>query len=401
MFVRFVKQGRLHVVMPDGTRRTYGEAEARPITISITDRKTVRSLCLGPTLALGEAYTDKKLVIEDDRLREFLDLILKNLVHGSEIPAIRFSHRIRKLHKWFTQYNPAKRARANVKHHYDLSDRLYELFLDSDRQYSCAYFKSPDDTIDQAQLQKKHHIARKLLLSPGRTVLDIGCGWGGLGLYLAEEYDARVYGVTLSSGQHRVANERAERRGLKDKAEFHLRDYRKVNSKFDRIVSVGMFEHVGVPHYREFFRKLSEFLKDDGVALLHTIGRFDGPGTNNPWINKYIFPGAYTPAMSEVLSAIELEGLVVTDIEVLRLHYAATLRRWYDNFMANIDEILEEYDERFCRMWRFYLASCEMGFRYNQMVVFQFQLAKDQASVPLIRDYLYTHNEEPPERLPL
>lgn len=275
-----------------------------------------------------------------------------------------------------------------MAHHYDLSSRLYELFLDSDRQYSCAYFASPDDSLEEAQLAKKRHIAAKLLLEPGQKLLDIGCGWGGLGLYCAQVSGASVTGVTLSEEQHKIACARAKEQGLDGKVDFRLIDYRDVNDRFDRIVSVGMFEHVGTKHYDEFFNKVRDLLAEDGVMLLHTIGRSDGPGVTDPWIRKYIFPGGYIPALSEMMPAIERSGLVVTDIEVLRLHYAETLRHWSERFSANRDAVKEIYDERFCRMWEFYLAGAEMAFRHWGQVVFQVQLARKQDAVPLTRSYL-------------
>jgi cyclopropane-fatty-acyl-phospholipid synthase len=287
------------------------------------------------------------------------------------------------------QFNPAGRSRANVAHHYDLSGALYDLFLDADRQYSCAYFARPGMTLEQAQEAKKAHIAAKLLLEPGMRVLDIGCGWGGMALTLARRHGARVLGVTLSQEQHRVATERARAAELSGQVEFRLADYRSVEGTFDRILSVGMFEHVGVPHYRTYFRTLCDRLAPDGVALVHTIGRAAPPGATNPWIAKYIFPGGYCPALSEVAAAVEKEGLWQTDIEVWRLHYAETLRHWHDRFMANIDTARALYDERFCRMWRFYLVASELTFRLNRQCVFQIQLARRQDAVPLTRDYLH------------
>ena len=286
------------------------------------------------------------------------------------------------------------RSRANVAHHYDLSGELYDLFLDTDRQYSCAYFRRPDMTLEEAQAAKKHHIAGKLLIEPGMKVLDIGCGWGGMGLTLARDYGAEVTGVTLSTEQYNMANKRAEEAGLADRCKFELMDYRDVQGQFDRIVSVGMFEHVGIPHYEEYFRTVKRLLTDDGIALIHTIGRSDPPGTTSPWILKYIFPGGYCPALSEAMRPIENQDLFATDVEVWRLHYAETLRHWHDRFMANIDRARELYDERFCRMWRYYLLACEMTFRHNRQVVFQFQITKQQDAVPLTRDYLYCPDDK-------
>jgi cyclopropane-fatty-acyl-phospholipid synthase len=286
------------------------------------------------------------------------------------------------------QFNPKERARRNVAHHYDLSGALYDLFLDDDRQYSCAYFRRPGDGLETAQEQKKRHIAAKLLLEPGMTVLDIGSGWGGLDLYLAENADVKVTGVTLSTEQLNVSRRRADETGLAGRVEYFLRDYREQTGVFDRIVSVGMFEHVGVGHFDAFFSTVRDRLADDGVALLHMIGRADGPGVTDAWIRKYIFPGGYFPALSEVSFAIEKAGLWVTDIEVLRLHYAETLRHWRRRFLANRDKAVALYDERFCRMWEFYLAASEISFRYMNCAVYQIQLAKRQEAVPLTRDYM-------------
>ena len=282
-------------------------------------------------------------------------------------------------------------AQRNVAHHYDLSGDLYDLFLDDDRQYSCAYFKTPQDSLEHAQTQKKAHIARKLLLKPGMSVLDIGCGWGGLALTLARDHGVNVVGVTLSREQYAVASRRAQEQGLANQVEFRLQDYRHVPEQYDRIVSVGMFEHVGAPHFRTFFRGLNKRLRRDGIALLHTIGRSGPPSVTSPWINKYIFPGGYVPALSETASAIEQERLRITDVEVLRLHYAQTLKHWHDRFMTNIDAASALYDARFCRMWRFYLVASELTFRLRDQVVFQIQLSHDQTAVPLTRDYLYPH----------
>jgi len=280
------------------------------------------------------------------------------------------------------------RAQKNVAHHYDLDGGIYDLFLDSDKQYSCAYFADPNMTLEEAQVAKKRHIAAKLRIEPGMRVLDIGCGWGGMALTLAEEAGANVVGVTLSKEQHMVARRRAAERGLEAQVEFRLQDYRTLTESFDRIVSVGMFEHVGVGHYREYFDRVRELLTNNGVALIHTIGRLDGPGSTNPWIAKYIFPGGYIPALSEFAAAVERSGIIITDVEVLRLHYAETLREWRRRFMEKRDTAARIYDERFCRMWEFYLAGSETSFRNESMAVFQVQLAKHVAALPLTRDYM-------------
>jgi cyclopropane-fatty-acyl-phospholipid synthase len=292
------------------------------------------------------------------------------------------------LTRRFLQYNPVPRARRNVAHHYDLSDQLYELFLDRDRQYSCAYFRTLEDDLETAQLNKKRHIAAKLVLRPGDKVLDIGCGWGGMALYLASECDVDVTGLTLSAEQHTVAQRRAAAAGLSDRVRFHLRDYREERGRYDRIVSVGMFEHVGVNHYGQFFAQLKSMLTPDGIALLHAIGRMEGPGSTNPWLRKYIFPGGYSPALSEVTPAAEKARLWITDIEILRLHYAETLRHWRARFEHNRERIRALYDERFCRMWELYLTGSEVAFRRQGHFVFQMQLAKSVDTVPLTRDYM-------------
>jgi len=295
---------------------------------------------------------------------------------------------LRYLYRRLTQLNWRRRARRNVAHHYDLDDRLYSLFLDADRQYSCAYFETPDQSLDDAQLAKRRHLAAKLLTQAGQRVLDIGCGWGGLALYLAENCGAQVTGITLSEHQLAAARVRAAEKGLAATADFRLQDYREVAGPFDRIVSVGMFEHVGVGFYEEFFRKCRAALADDGVMLLHAIGRSEGPSVTNPWIGKYIFPGGYIPALSEVLPAVERAGLMVTDIEILRLHYAETLKAWRQRFLAHRDEVERIYDRRFVRMWEFYLAASEMAFREQGLMVFQMQLTKRQGVVPMTRDYI-------------
>ncbi|WP_106206551.1 SAM-dependent methyltransferase [Aliiruegeria haliotis] len=386
---RIVHDGRLTVRGAGVVERTYGNGSGPQVTIWLHDPTLPRRLILNPDLALGEAYMDQDLTIDGDDLPGFLALLLMNRGAGKSGWAIRLNLGLRRLLRRVQQYNPLQRARQNVAHHYDLSGALYDLFLDEDRQYSCAYFRSPEDTLEQAQAQKKAHIARKLRLEPGMRVLDIGCGWGGMALTLAGEHGAHVLGVTLSREQHAVAQQRAEMAGLADRAEFRLMDYREVTGEFDRIVSVGMFEHVGVPHYREYFGHVRDRLTVDGIAVVHTIGRNTPPGSTSPWISKYIFPGGYLPALSEVMAAVEKERLWTTDVEVWRLHYAETLRHWRERFAANEGAALALYDARFCRMWRYYLTASEMSFRYHNQVVFQVQLSRRQDAVPLTRDYLY------------
>ncbi len=392
---KILQAGTLDVIDPQGARhRVEGRRPGPHATIRIHDARTARRLILEPRLAVGECYMDGTLTVEDGDIYDFLDLIGYSIDAFEEHPVSKAVGRAGYLLRGLRQYNPIGRARKNVAHHYDLSGALYDLFLDEDRQYSCAYFRTPDDTLEQAQDQKKKHIAAKLLIKPGHKVLDIGCGWGGMGLYLARATGAEVTGVTLSVEQQKVAQARAEKEGLAEHARFALRDYREEPGRYDRIVSVGMFEHVGARHYGEFFGKVRELLTDDGVMLLHAIGRMEPPGGTNPWLRKYIFPGGYTPALSEVLTAIERAGLWVTDCEILRLHYAFTLREWRKRFLANRDRVKALYDERFCRMWEFYLAACEMSFRHMRQMVFQLQITRHEQAVPLTRDYMYETERE-------
>jgi len=394
MLRRLMHKGALEIHLPDGRTRRYGESGGSPVVVRLSDPALPRKLVRNADLAVGEAYMDGRLTIDGDDLYGFLRLAIANVASADEVWWRKLLTRLHTLRRGFDQWNALGRARANVAHHYDLSGRLYELFLDDDRQYSCGYFRTPEDTLEQAQAQKKALIARKLLLKPGMRVLDIGCGWGGMGLMLARDHGCEVLGVTLSEAQCKVANERARAEGLSDRVRFELRDYRKVKGQFDRIVSVGMFEHVGVPYYRAFFADVRKLLSEDGVALLHTIGRVSPPGSTSPWVKKYIFPGGYSPAMSEVLAAIEKERLWVTDVDVWRLHYAKTLKIWQQRFQANIDEVRALYDERFCRMWRYYLTAAELTFREDDQEVFQFQLTRRQDAVPLTRDYMLERPED-------
>jgi cyclopropane-fatty-acyl-phospholipid synthase len=385
---RVIAEGDLTIVDAEGGRHRLGDGSGRRVVIRLHDKSLHRRLAINPYLYVGEAFMEGTLTIEQGSLYDFLEICAANERRVSSHPFSRavaaFERLLRRLH----QYNPAPRAHANVAHHYDLSDTLYDLFLDRDRQYSCAYFTHDHGDLEQAQRDKKRHLAAKLLLKPGLRVLDIGSGWGGLGLYLAEAGAGEVVGVTLSKEQLKISRERARRAGLSDRVRFELCDYRAVEGRFERIVSVGMFEHVGVRHYPEFFGAVRKLLTDDGVALLHAIGRADGAGATNPFIRKYIFPGGYSPALSEVLPVVERLGLCVTDIEILRLHYAKTLRLWRQRFAANRARIAKLYDERFCRMWEFYLVGSELTFRRMGHMVFQLQLAKRQDAVPLTRDYV-------------
>lgn len=382
---RLIRAGSLTVVLPSGETLIAGDGAAnKQVRVRLGDNLTALRLALHPGLALGEAWMDGRVVLERGSLWDLIDLVGQNL--SLQPPPRR--GRLARLWRRLDQANDRAAARRNVAHHYDLSLDLYRRFLDADLQYSCAYFERPDMGLDEAQVAKKRHLAAKLLLGPEQTVLDIGCGWGGLAMTLAEDAGARVTGITLSKEQLAVARERAGARGLADRVEFRRQDYRDVEGRFDRIVSVGMFEHVGVPNYQAYFDAIARLLEDDGVAVVHAIGQNHVSVANQPWIGKYIFPGGYTPALSEILPAIERAGLWVTDIEILRLHYAETLKAWRDRFEANRTEIAALYDERFCRMWEFYLCLSEVAFRHRGCMVFQIQLSKRVDAVPLIRDYI-------------
>ena len=386
---RIVRSGTLVATFASGRSYTFGDGSGERLAVRFTDAAAQRAIAIDPQLKFGEMFMEGRLVVEQGTVYDVLALLKRNgglragashlrLLEGSRIARARTLGTLR-----------PDNAKRNVAHHYDLDAGLFELFLDEDRQYSCAYFESPDDSIEQAQQNKKRHIAAKLLLQPGAEVLDIGCGWGGLGLYLAETSEARVTGITLSEEQLKIARGRAERRGLTDRVEFRLDDYRSVTGVFDRIVSVGMFEHVGTRNYATYFRKAAALLEPEtGVMLLHSIGRDKPAHYNQPFIEKYIFPGGYIPALSEVLPAAEQAGLLVTDIEILPMHYAWTLRAWRERFMSNRARAVELYDERFCRMWEFYLAASQTGFEYDNLFVFQMQLARRHAAVPMRRDYI-------------
>ena len=385
-----IGHGELRVIWPDGTASTYGREDSPRAGMHITAAAWVRRLALNPGLAMGEGFMEGGIVPCHGGIHELLTLMLLNLEDDTAVPTMGWRNRAARWLRPLARANDAHRARRNVAHHYDLNGRLYSLFLDRDRQYSCAYFGSGDETLEEAQAAKKRHIAAKLHLTrPGLSVLDIGCGWGGMALTLARDYGARVTGITLSQEQLDAARARAQEAGLADRVTFELLDYRAVEQKFDRIVSVGMFEHVGVSHYPEFFATVKRALKPDGVALLHSIGRAAGPGVTNPWIAKYIFPGGYSPALSEVLGPIERSGLWVADIEILRLHYAKTIAQWRRRFAANRDTIATLYDERFCRMFEFYLSGSELAFSHADHMNFQIQLTPDQRALPLTRDYMF------------
>jgi cyclopropane-fatty-acyl-phospholipid synthase len=388
MLQRFVKIGTLRIVDASGTLHEYAATPEPRVTIKLKDPRLHRSLFLNPELRAGEAYMDQTLLLEEGTLRDFLLLYVLNRENLRSQPVQQVFRAIYRQLRYLHQYNPIARARKNISHHYDLSNDLYQMFLDKDLNYSCAYFLSPADTLEIAQLNKLHLVATKLLLKPGQNVLDIGSGWGALAIYLAKEYNVNVTGVTLSREQYSFAMQRAVDCGVADRVKFELKDYREVTGKFDRIVSVAMFEAVGVGHYREFFSKISSLLADHGVALLHSIGRMDGPGFTSPWIRKYIFPGGYFPALSETLAAVEKSRLWVTDIEILRIHYAETLRAWERRFQNNRKKVAELLGEHFCRMWELYLITSEFSFRYGRHMVFQIQFTKKVDAAPLVRSYL-------------
>jgi cyclopropane-fatty-acyl-phospholipid synthase len=384
---QFIRRGSIKLTTAAGNTYTLGDGSGPPVAVRFTTAKAQRAVLLDPELKLGEAYMDGTFVVEQGSIADVVAILLRQ--DRIRAPNWALPPRVvRYLFRRLQQFNPRSRARHNVAHHYDLDGRLYKLFLDGDQQYSCGYFETPDESLDDAQLAKKRHLAAKLQVEPGSTVLDIGCGWGGLALYLAEIASAQATGITLSQEQYQRATRRALERGRAADATFRLVDYRDVEGRFDRIVSVGMFEHVGVVFYDTFFRKCAQLLADDGIALLHTIGRSGPPGITNPWIAKYIFPGGYIPALSEVLPAIESAELIVTDVEILQFHYAETLKAWRERFLAHREEAVKLYDQRFVRMWEFYLACSEMAFREGDMVVFQIQMAKRKGLTPATRDYI-------------
>jgi len=385
---RYLPRGTLRLTTVRGATLTFGDGTGEPVAVRFTSTAAERAVMLNPELAVGEAYMDGTLVLEQGTIADLLALACSEPAPRSFLQRLKPILGLRYLKRRLQQLNLRGRSQRNVAHHYDLDSRFYSIFLDADRQYSCAYFERPDQSLDDAQLAKKRHLAAKLLLGEGQHVLDIGCGWGGLALYLAEHGGVNVTGITLSQEQLTLARGRTAEKGLGETVKFQLQDYRDIGGHFDRIVSVGMFEHVGIGFYDTFFRKCAEALTDDGVFLLHSIGRSEGPNITNPWIAKYIFPGGYIPALSEVLPAIERSGLLIADIEILRLHYADTLKAWRERFLARHEEAERLYDARFCRMWEFYLAVSEMAFRQQSLMVFQLQLTKRQDTVPITRDYL-------------
>ena len=388
MLSRLVKRGSLVVIDAAGERHEHGDGGEPKAVIRLHDPALYQGLFTNPELVAGEAYMDGTLTYEEGSIRDLLKVFHMNAQNLRDRPMRRaLSSGVKKLRR-FQQHNPVLKARENVAHHYDLSNDFYRLFLDRDLNYSCAYFENDEQSLEDAQRAKQRHIAAKLNIEPGMRVLDIGCGWGGMALYLAENLGVEVVGVTLSKEQLALANKRARERELKDRVEFRLSDYRDVREQFDRVVSIGMFEHVGVPHYREFFYQLQDVLKDDGLALLHAIGHRGPPNTTGPWIRKYIFPGGYSPSLSETFAAIEQTDLWATDTEILRLHYADTLNVWHERFQENRAAVADMFDERFCRMWEFYLSTSEFAFRHGGHFVFQIQLSKAVDAAPRKRDYM-------------
>ena len=363
--------------------------KAKPIVLKLFDQKLMQKLLINPDLYFGEAYMNGSLVIQNGTITEFLDLAFRNIGRGDINFYGTVIKKIKGTFRYLTSFNKIVKSKENVAHHYDISEKLYDLFLDKNRQYSCAYFKNENDTLEEAQKNKMHHIIKKLNIKPNQKVLDIGSGWGTLALEIAKETNASVTGITLSENQFEYSKNKAKEMNLSNQVEFKLIDYRQLNEKFDKIVSVGMFEHVGRKFYRTYFNTVSKLLNEKGIALIHTIGSTMPPRDPQPWITKYIFPGGYTPSLSEAVKPIENSGLIISDIEVLRLHYAHTLRHWKERFLSKKEEVLDMFDEKFFRMWEFYLASCEMAFKWGDQVVFQFQLSKDNVSVPNTRDYIY------------
>ena len=360
-----------------------------PIKLRLLDKSLHYKLLLLPELYFGEAYTDGSLVIENGSLTEFLDIAMKNIGRNETNYYSKIIKKIRGTYRYFTNFNLVPKSKKNIAHHYDISEKLYDLFLDSNRVYSCAYFKNENESLETAQNNKIEHIIKKLNLKPNQKVLDIGSGWGTLAIEIAKKSQCEVLGITLSKNQLLHSIKKVKELNLENQVTFKLMDYRELDEKFDRIVSVGMFEHVGRKYYNTYFNKVSDLLTKDGIALIHTIGSIVSPRDPHPWISKYIFPGGYTPSLSQVVTPIERSGLIVSDIEVLRMHYSHTLRHWKERFIGKKKEVLSMFDEKFFRMWEFYLAGCEMAFKWGDQVVFQFQLTKELNSAPNTRDYIY------------
>jgi len=389
MLARIIRKGTLTLIAPDGSEyRFEGEEPGPRVTVRVTDPSLDWRIVFNPELKAAEAFMDGTLQVVDGGAYELLELVFLNKRQFDRTPGQVFWNALARRLRRFMQYNPISRARRNAGHHYNTGNAFYRMWLDADMQYSCAYFATGNETLDQAQTLKKRHIAAKMGLEPGQRVLDIGCGWGGMALYLAAVAGVEVTGVTLSEEQLRIAQARARAAGLDDQVRFELRDYRQVTEKFDRVVSVGMLEHVGIGHLQEYFMKVRDVLKPHGVALIHSISGMSPPGVTGPFLRKYIFPGGYAPSVSESMLPVERAGLWLLDMEIWRVHYAPTLRHWRQRFMARRDEVVRMYDERFARMWEFYLAACECAFRYGASHVYQFQLARERDAMPLTRDYI-------------
>jgi len=378
-------------ILTDANSKDYiiGEPGNNPIKLKILNKKLHYKLLFRPDLYFGEAYTDGDVIIENGTLTDFLDLFLMNIGRKQLNFFSYLINRFMGSYRYLTNFNFIKKSKMNVSHHYDISDDLYDLFLDPKKQYSCAYFKNENDSLETAQNNKIQHIIKKLNIKPNQKVLDIGSGWGSLAIDMAKHMNCEVTGITLSENQLKYSNQKVKEMNLDNQVKFKLMDYRELKEKFDRIVSVGMFEHVGRKFYKKFFSQIKNLLNNDGVALIHTIGSVNPPRDPHPWITKYIFPGGYTPSLSEVTTPLEKAGLIVTDIEVLRLHYSHTLRHWKENCMRNKEKIIQMFDEKFFRMWEFYLTGCEMAFKWGDQVVYQFQLTKNYKSTPMTRDYIY------------
>lgn len=389
MMKAFVKKGRLDVIDADGKRHTFSGTDGPTVVMRLSDKRLYRDLVFKSEIAAAEAYMDGTMSFEEgSQLRDFLHLFSINRLSLAAYPLQKVIRNITMLTRRRQQANKVGEAQQNVAHHYDLGNEFYKLFLDKNMLYSCAYFQNQNQSLEQAQRNKLRLIASKMNLEPGQRVLDIGCGWGDMALYLASMEDVHVVGVTLSTEQQKLATERAKELGVADRVEFRLQDYRELDEQFDRIVSVGMFEHVGVSHYDEFFDKLNQLMPDHGVALIHSIGHMSPPGMASKFMRKYIFPGAYSPALSEVFESVEKNSLWCLDLEFLRVHYAETLRHWESRFQENRAKVEEMYDERFARMWEFYLISAEAMFRTGSQLVFHMQLSRNRDATPLTRDYM-------------
>ena len=390
LFNKIFKKDGFILIDTDLKKYIIGSPEnKKPITLRLLDKKLHYKLLFRPDLYFGEAYSDGTIKIENGTLTEFLNLALMNIGRNELNFFSQLLNKLSGSYRYLTNFNFIKKSQMNVAHHYDLSDDLYDLFLDPKKQYSCGYFKNPNDSLENAQNNKINHIIKKLNIKPNQKILDIGSGWGSLAIDIAKSAKCEVTGITLSENQYNHSVKKVKELNLENQVKFKLIDYRQLNEKFDRIVSIGMFEHVGRKFYKKFFKKISELLKEDGIALIHTIGSVNPPRDPHPWITKYIFPGGYTPSMSEVTSPIEKSGLIVSDIEVLRMHYSHTLRCWKESFLLNKEKVITLFDERFFRMWEFYLTSCEIAFKWGDQVVYQFQLTKNYTSVPNTRDYIY------------